>query len=198
MTAKRDLKKLVRARQERTGERYTTALEHVRTPGHPIPVLELVDLSAQARAVGLVGRVGMFSDLAERVDGGVVIERLRQVLEATDGDEATALLRSVLLQGRTPPPPDRPGRAALEGALSFLAHARAGLAGVSEGGRMIAFAVAGPDGPQTVVGVLWTRPTLASVPEPPLFVLRTPEPFLGTETMLAMLLRAGWTSPGSP
>jgi hypothetical protein len=197
MTARKDLKKLVRARQARTGERYTTALEQVIADRpSPIPVIELVDLSEEARALGMVARVGMFSDAAARIDGRAALERLREVLRATAGDPATHLFRSVLLDGEPLPPPSRNVHLTLEEGRQFLARARAGLAGVSESGRMIALAVAGRQGPQTVVGLLWEPRPLGPLAGGPSLVLRLPDPFLPESAEIAvMLLRAGWRTP---
>jgi hypothetical protein len=198
MTAKRDLKKLVRARQARTGERYTTALEHVRgaKPASSIPVLELIDLTDQARALGFVVGAGMFSDLAEDVDGRAALERLREVLRATADDATTLLLRSVLLEGRPLPRPTGSVHEGLAEGRRFLARARAGIAGVSDSGRMIALAVEGKHGVETVVGLLWSPPPLGFRPGGPTLVLRSPRTLIPdiSDTAL-MLLRSGWGPP---
>ena len=81
MTAKKDLKKLVRDRQMRTGESYTTALQHVlrqrpeeappeAEPAErsPVPVVEIADLSEDAARLGLRCRVTIDAALAARID----------------------------------------------------------------------------------------------------------------------------------
>src|SRR5262252_4775100 len=106
MTAKRDLKKRVRARQARTGERYTAALAHVLGPtprAGRVPVTELADVSAAAAQAGLTGRVLIFPELAARIDVPGALRRIRAALTATQDDPATELLRGVLLLGRRPP-----------------------------------------------------------------------------------------------
>src|SRR5438105_576891 len=109
MTAKKDLKKRVRARQAGTGESYSTARRHVLGDRSAVPVVELVDLSAEAERVGLCGRVLVFPDLVERVDPVVVLRRLRQVLDATGGDPVLRLFHAVLLQGVRPEVTPRSG-----------------------------------------------------------------------------------------
>jgi hypothetical protein len=192
MTTKRDLKKLVRARQARTGERYTTALEHVLDDRPAISVVELVDLTEEGKAVGLRGRIGIFSDLAERVDGRAALERLRAILDATADDPSMGQLRSVLLAGQPPAPPLHGVHQMLEEGRRFLARARAGLAGVSDSGKMIAFTVEA----ETVVGLLWGPPPLPGVTGRPALVLRSAEAFLPESAEIAvMLLRGGWRTP---
>jgi hypothetical protein len=176
MTTKRDLKRRVRDRQERTGESYVTARRHVTanappTPESVVPVVELVDLSSQAAAAGLRCRVHMFPALAARVDPIAAITRLRDVLTATDGDPATDLFRAVVLRGE-PAQVHLTGRAAvaaLEEGRRFLARALAGLGGVSERGRMMAFEVGG----QMMVCLLWI--TLAVAAREPAVILTTAE-----------------------
>jgi hypothetical protein len=193
MTNRRDLKKLVRARQARTGERYTTALEHVLARRPAISVLELIDLTEEGKALGLRGQMGIFSDLAERVDGRAALERLRAILHATADDPATSQLRSVLLDGQPPAAPSRGVYQRLEEGRRFLARARAGLGGVSESGKMIAFGVGG----EIAVGLLWGPPPLPGVSGHSALVLRSPEILLPESTETAvMLLGAGWPNVG--
>jgi hypothetical protein len=180
MTVKRDLKKRVRARQARTGERYTTALEHVlaEKPAPAVEVVEMVNLSALAAELGMHGRVLMHPHLADRVDPRTTLQRLRAVLLATEDEPGTRLFRAVLLEGKPLPPAswsslDRPysavhvalmyGGLRLPGGYTtdlvsegarFLVRARAGLGGVTPNGMMLAFPVEGRAGLQSVVGLL--------------------------------------------
>jgi hypothetical protein len=116
MTAKKDLKKRVRSRQQQTGERYTAALEHVKQGGARkprLPVVEVPDLSAIAIAAGLKGRAYCsfpFWHLRNDGDGRaslarIVLERLVRVLRVTETDPSTALLRRALLHGKILSPP---------------------------------------------------------------------------------------------
>lgn len=60
MTAKKDLKKRIRARQRQSGERYTTALEQVKAEAprsSRVQIVVLNEISDQARAAGLRSRV---------------------------------------------------------------------------------------------------------------------------------------------
>jgi hypothetical protein len=192
MTSKRDLKKLVRARQARTGERYTTALQHVVDQRPAIPVLELVDLTAEGQALGFRGRIGMLSDLAERVEGRSVLERLRAILRETADDPATGQLRAVLFQGQPPSPPSENALQLFQEGRRFLARAREGLGGVSAGGKMIAFTAGG----EMVVALLWGPLPVPGAPDRALLLLRSPGTFLDESSDGAvMLLRAGWKAP---
>jgi hypothetical protein len=140
MTVKRDLKKRVRARQEQTGERYTTALEQVKaeraggeaagTPGGSggsggsggeatVPVIEMVDLTPTAQFLCLHGRVLMYPHLAERVDPRATLLRIRDALIATKGDPASELLRRALLEGKPIPEQALDPRSRRETAVQF-------------------------------------------------------------------------------
>jgi hypothetical protein len=160
MTAKRDLKKRVRARQARTGERYTTALQHVTADrpggGDRVPVVELVDLSAQAAEAGLTGRIVMFPELAERIDPAAGLRRLHDVLVGTRADPAMEAFRAILLEGRDPKSVPRPtGGLGLQGIKRFLDRARAGIGGVSDGALILALPVQGREKLETVLCLLW-------------------------------------------
>jgi len=166
MTAKKDLKKRVRSRQQQTGERYTTALERVKQSRSrlPVPILELPDLSAIAAAAGLKCRAYCslsFRDL--RKDGQEqaslarsVLERLVQVLRVTETDPSTALLRTALLHGKALPP-DVFGLWRAGQLRSFTKRLKLGVRGISEDGRAIAFETPDPSGdaPLTFVAMLW-------------------------------------------
>jgi hypothetical protein len=158
MTAKKDLKRRVRERQARTGESYMTALRQVRGAQEPpdrppaFPVVELGDLTDAGAALGMRCRIGIFPGLAARVDGARALTRLRDLLLATAGDPALELMRAVVLRGETP---ERPlGIADVTAARTFIARVRAGLGGVSLGGRMLALQVDG----ETVLYTLWMVP----------------------------------------
>jgi len=167
MTAKKDLKKLVRDRQLRTGESYTTALQHVlrqrpeeappeAEPAErsPVPVVEIADLSEDAARLGLRCRVTIDAALAARIDGSALLARIRDLLIATAGDPATERFQAVVLRGEQPIAPPR-SFAALEEGRRFLARARAGLGGVSPSGWAMALNVEGRAGLETVLCVVW-------------------------------------------
>ncbi len=176
MTSKRDLKKRVRARQERTGESYTSALAHVRSDRPAlVPVVELVDLSAEAARLGLACSVAMFPALAERVDGGTVLARLRHALLATEGDPQTALLRRVLLRGEPAPVVTSWPLESFDEGRRFMTRARAGIGGASPSGRMLALHVDGRRGPEMAVCFLWPTPPPPMRARPPSLLLSTAE-----------------------
>lgn len=165
MTAKRDLKKRVRERQARTGERYTTARRHiVGEPTGTVPVIELEDISKEAARLGFHCRVFAFPDLSRRVDRAAMLERIRNALRATVDDPATALLRGAALQGGEP----APGHLLLSHQLltdgkRFVDRAEAGIGGVSPSGRMLALAVPGRRKAASsdlvmVLCILWSTP----------------------------------------
>jgi hypothetical protein len=155
MTKQRDLKRLVRARQARTGESYVTARDHVRAPRtETVPVVELVDITEVSDSLGMQCRVMVMPELAERVDVAMALRQLRSVLLTTTPDPDFDLMRAVVLRGERPysaPPPFADG-------LRFLVRLRAGLGGVCPSGRMVAFSVAGSTGVEQVVFLLWVTP----------------------------------------
>src|SRR5687768_13164633 len=96
MTAKRDFKKRVRRRQAATGESYTAARARVlaERPGSvaepaaaaaatrpsAVPVLELVDVTEAAEALGLRCRATMAMPLARQLGVTTALTRLRDAL----------------------------------------------------------------------------------------------------------------------
>jgi hypothetical protein len=115
-----------------------------------VPVTELLDVSEEARRVGLMCRVAMFPGLAERVEPASVLVRLRELLVETAGDSETLMLSSVALTGqpsRRPPQPQR----GFEHVRPFVRRARAGLGGTLEDGSAVVFHVADRDGPVPIM-----------------------------------------------
>ena len=140
MTERRDLKRRVRERQARTGESYMTALRQVQAqrPG-AIPMIELIDLTERGAALGFKCRIAVFPRVVELIDTAALLACLRDALLATEGDRALSLMRRVTLAGqrvRTVV-----SAATLEDAARFVARARAGIGGVSDGGNMLAMQV---------------------------------------------------------
>lgn len=172
MTEKRDLKRRVRDRQSLTGESYMTALRQVqmqaqRPPG--IPVVEFIELTEIAAPLGFKCRIVMSPVLADQIDAARALARLRDVLIATDRDGALELLRAVTLRGE-------PRRChltpiAFDEGRQFLARARAGLGGVSDGGRALALQVDGKQGATMVVFYLWLTPDFVPVYREPSLIL---------------------------
>lgn len=176
MTAKRDLKKRVRARQAQTGERYTTARSHVvreaeeesatapdlespepadaRRSYPPIQVEEMLDLAADAGRLGIKCVVRATTSLAARVDAVVALEKLRDALLATENDPATDLLRAVVLRGERPLVPKRTMAEWRNDIQRFLQRAQAGIGGTSDLGNMLALQV----GSTVVIYYAWLQP----------------------------------------
>lgn len=162
MTSKRDLKRLVRERQKRTGERYTTALGHMKGKPSAISVVEMVDLGEDAARLGIKCRILMTPDLP-RECGVAALEQLRDALHATQDDPSTRHFRAVALAGeRRPPERGSPTELFAEG-QRFMKRVRAGIGGVSEAGSMLALHVPWRRGVQTVVCMIW----LMNIPSPP-------------------------------
>jgi hypothetical protein len=156
MTARRDLKRRVRERQGHTGESYMTALRQVldQRPS-AVPVVELIDLSEVADALGIRCRVRMAPALADRIDAVGALRRLRAALVATERDPAFHLMRRVVLYGESPV--TRPS-IDIDAGRRFIARVRAGIGGISEHGRLLALIVDGRRGPEMVVLMLWLSP----------------------------------------
>src|SRR5689334_57021 len=109
MTTRRDLKRRVRDRQGRTGESYMTALRHVLAQRDepaperaPVPVVELIDISEAATAIGMQCGARLVPWLADRIHVGATLRRLVDVLLATTADPAFDKMRSVVLHGACP------------------------------------------------------------------------------------------------
>ena len=175
MTAKRDLKKRVRARQAKTGESYTAARRHVMaakpadhedrpdeaeavgleakvaTPERSIAVDALVDVTKTATSVGLRCKVLMSEQLASAVDPKLILLELRFVLLTSVRDPTSDLLRAVALHGDTTAPPL--GRARDPRQVQFLARLRAGANAISSDGRALGFHIEGV----AIVCSIWRR-----------------------------------------
>jgi hypothetical protein len=202
MTAKRDLKRHVRARQARTGEAYVTALRHVLGErdaaddadaaaepqdaggggGESVPVVEMIDVSDVARGVDIRCRTVMFPELRARLDPRDALVKLRAVLEATRSDAAFDVLRRVLLQGESRAVELTAG--ALDDARRFIDRARAGVGGLGPDGTRLALDVGG----QLVLFILWLRPTTSYLHIPPMLLVA------GTDDVARAVLT--WDVPG--
>ena len=102
MTAKKDLKKRVRARQQQTGERYTAALARLRKQPAKTPrpsISEAPSLTTFAKAEGLKCLAYCSFPFWELCDGEVrsalargAFDRLVRVLRVTAVEPSTSLL----------------------------------------------------------------------------------------------------------
>jgi hypothetical protein len=140
MTFRRDLKRRIRERQERTGERYTTARAHVLGSPDDGPgslVIELQDVSDIARALGLRCVTRVTPDLRSHAEA--LLGQLLQILRGpTAGLEP---MRRVALEGE---PERSTGSTVLlmTHIRAFVEQLRQGLRGPGPGGRLLAFEAA--------------------------------------------------------
>jgi hypothetical protein len=150
MTAKKDLKRLVRERMRRTGEPYTTALAAVRRRGERPSLIatesEKVDLREIARVEGFtceaVVNAETWSKIARETDArawfGGVFARLRRLLVDTIGDPGSDTLRAAIVHG-VDPHRNRPLLALYRDLLVFERDVAAGHRGVAATGYAAAF-----------------------------------------------------------
>jgi hypothetical protein len=156
MTKRKDLKKRVRARQEKTGESYTAALANIRPDVH-IP--EAPSATAEARAAGLRCEAVVSPRLRRTGDLQPLFVRLHELLEALSPEACGPLLRGER------PPLRMPTMQDMAEARRFLAAVREGERGLSRNGQMLAFnwrervavahlGIAGARTPLVMLGVL--------------------------------------------
>ncbi len=102
MTLKKNLKKRVRARQEKTGESYTTARMHVlnqeQARGPKVSQVSLREVTPLVEEVGLKGQAFLMPRFPESLTRPA-LKRLRELLLATRDEPATQRMRAVLLDG---------------------------------------------------------------------------------------------------
>lgn len=156
MTDKRDLKRRIRDRQARTGEAYTTAREHVLAARRSIDVIDMLDVTADAAALGFTCPVSIWPALAERAEPRLVLERLRDALLATIGDPQVAIWHGVALRGERPI--GEYWTHDLVRAQRFIERAIAGIGGFSADRRMLALHVQGREGIVAVLATLVLYP----------------------------------------
>lgn len=153
MTQHRDLKRRIRDRMAKTGEAYVTARlrvlaareEEAREPASAasavFDVVEPVDVSEDAGALGLRCRASIFPKLSARVDAVTVLTRLRDALVETERDASLAVMRRLVLYGVPPAHEVRSELREPDAVRNFIVRARAGIGGTSPAGRMLALPV---------------------------------------------------------
>lgn len=199
MTIKKDLKKHIRERQEKTGEAYTTARMHVlrqkeEKPMPRVQEMSLREVTALAEAAGLKAQAFLTPRFPERL-ARPALERLREVLLTTaeEGEPGTRLMRDVLLRGE---PDVLDVRTVLQDwtqTRAFVRNLRLGIRGPSRTGRILPFDVQTESGVVTVVAAL--VPTAKK--RPAKLLLGTREDYVNAEQALmnpASLLEP-WTFP---
>ena len=133
MTTKKTLKERVRERQQKTGERYTTALAHFRANSE-----EPSDITALAREAGLTCTASASARLPQaRVRPA--LEALKALLLALGSDTGAAKMAAVLLRGEPGAPVSANGISEAVEARSFMSGVASGRRGVSANGRCAAF-----------------------------------------------------------
>jgi hypothetical protein len=182
MTIKKDLKKRIRERQEKTGESYTTARMHVlnQAPSEApkMSQVSLREVTTLLEAVGLKGQAFLTPGFPETF-ARPSLERLRAVLLATRNEAATRRMRAVLLEGE----PDTLDVGSLMREWGetrvFIRQLRLGIRGPSRSGRTLSFELRADGEPVTVVASL--VPSLKGTPK---LLLGTARDYLHIEQVL--------------
>jgi hypothetical protein len=156
MTRKKDLKRIIRERQAKTGERYAAARAQViaQRPSSEL-VIELDDCSELAREVGLRVQVRAASSL--RPAARTILERIHAI--ASSGLQAAERLRRAVILGERPPLRDPRSALRLFNAWrEFLRGVSLGFRGVSPDGVTLALDVELGGERRTVVAHVYARP----------------------------------------
>ncbi len=186
MTQQRDLKRRVRDRQAQTGESYMTALRQVQAQKPPaFPVVELVDLTEIGAALGFKCRIVMAPNLTEEIDTTGALMRLRDVLLTRDRDGSLETFRAVVLRGERRQ--FRLTQGTFDDARELIQRARAGLGGVSEGGRLLAMHVDGKSGATMVLFTLWLLPDIMPMMREPSLILASLDGVPASDPILAWM-----------
>jgi hypothetical protein len=151
MTAKKDFKRRVRERQQKTGESYTAARaqllaardEEPAAKPPPISVVEFADATEDAARLGLKCDVLMTTALASKLSAARVLEKLRDALLATEHDPQLDVLRALVFRGVRIAREAPSGRQWWRGVWRFLERAEAGIGGITEAGHMLAICIDG-------------------------------------------------------
>src|SRR5262245_33267958 len=107
MTKKRDLKRRIRRRQDRTGESYMSARRRVlatQPAAKMVTVVDLLDLSSKAAGLGLRCGLAMFPALADKTEPVRVVTALRDVLLGLASKRPIAMLCKVAFSVGAPQP----------------------------------------------------------------------------------------------
>jgi hypothetical protein len=100
MTKQKDLKKRIRARQQKTGESYTAARAQVL--GSAVQIPEAPSATAEARAEGFRCEAVVSESLRQLGDLRPLFARLRTLLESLDVEACGPLLRGEPIEPRMP------------------------------------------------------------------------------------------------
>jgi hypothetical protein len=153
MTAKKDLKRRVRERQQQTGESYVAARRGLLAESaepeppseKPFDVVEMEDVTALAAELGFKCTVAVTKNLSAQLTARTALERLRDVLLGTTEDPALEPMRAVVFRN-APMPRVELSADWYEGMKRFMARVKVGIGGVNEAGTMLAMPVVSRDG----------------------------------------------------
>jgi len=205
MTAKKDLKRRIRERMERTGENYVTARRAVlaeadepSTPTYASPMLheaatvipevrgiddraqtiDVVELDAfdeLAEELGFKCTVSINRALTDQVEPRVALVKLRDVLLGTTNDPAFEVMRTVVLRGEDVPSL-RLDADWYARMRHFVERVKVGIGGLSDQGTMLAMNIEGNRGMVMLVAHLgWGMAARGIVQRRPRLVLGTAE-----------------------
>lgn len=149
MTKKKDLKKRVRARQEKTGESYTAALAQLRR----VRIPEAPGATIEAQAAGFRCEAVVSSKLRALGDLRPLFTRLRELLEGLGAEACGPLLRGEQTPRRVPQVRD------MIEARRFFMEVRTGKRGLGPDGRLVAFEWGGLT-VLAAVSLIWRKPLL--------------------------------------
>lgn len=189
MTAKKHLKQRVRERQEKTGERYSTALAHIRGQAPAVEQQVQPEVTEWAKIEGLHCTAFVTEPLwnSERASADraawfrAAFARLRSLLLAVEGAPGTHALCSAILRGEPKTVSIPHTIQEVVEARRFMAEVRAGVRGVSRNGRLVAWDVPQPGGdPVTLMALCVVPPVMSEPPRPPILWLFTRDGSSGT------------------
>jgi len=145
MTDKRDLKRLIRERQAKTGESYVTARSQLlarraqpkKEPA--FPVVEMTDVTEMAKSLGMKCQTAMTSSLVSSVEPKDVLARLKAALTGTKDDPQLERMRRLVFRGEDSPLPETDAASWRSELRQFITRVNAGIGGVSTSGSLVAF-----------------------------------------------------------
>lgn len=208
MTDKKDLKRRIRERMAKTGESYTAARQHViarvpssapaeptprpaeptpppAAPNPPFDVVEPLVLDELTASLGFRCAVRVFPAFAAQVAPARVLITLRDSLLATEGDASTQTVRAVAFRGEPLESSAEVRAGNMDLLRQYLERVRAGIAGPSPLGTMLALSV---EGTMVLIVASRTRATTDS-PARPLLWIHSPFESIGTHKIAGLVPR---------
>jgi hypothetical protein len=136
----------------------------------PFVVVEMIDVTEDARAAGFACTVKLSQALARAIEPKHALARLHRVLVDTADDPSMSMLRAVGLRAERPPRP-RTEDGWMDHRKQFVARMRAGIGGVSDSGATLALPADGRHG--LVMMVCQVGAGLMRPAEPPTIMFTT-------------------------